>query len=236
MKQFTQPSATAYVMFLSWLIGVLEEVVKNSVKRRGVINAEQLWSSLPSLKHLKMAGRNFWTSAKWIRSQCFINMSSMKYLRSSQSIQYVGRAQIQSNVKNVTYFLTYEEENAVTYVPGYVIHSLLQQENKSFHKIFEELVNKDKTDQENVVEEWLKAVDRGGLTRIITDAFQLFYAVETCVRQHLTVSNVKKMDNISQKHLTNCVLKLMIVMFYFNGTWLVKTKVMKMHNTVWKRC
>ena len=59
----------------------------------------------------------------------------------------------------------------MTYVAGYVIYLLLQRKDKSFHKILEEFVNQDKTDQENVAEEWFKAIDRGGLTQITTDAF-----------------------------------------------------------------
>ena len=55
--------------------------------------------------------------------------------------------------------LTYEEDNAVTYIAGYVIYSLLQQKDKRCHKIFEEFVNKDKTDQVNVTEEWFKVID-----------------------------------------------------------------------------
>ena len=66
----------------------------------------------------------------------------------------------------------------------------------------EEFVNKDETDQENDAEEWFKAIDQGGLTQITTDAFQLFYTIETCVRRHLNLSNINKwmilFGNISQ--------------------------------------
>ena len=42
--------------------------------------------------------------------------------------------------------------------------------------------------------EWTNAVDRGGLTRITTDAYQFFYAVETCIRRYLRVS--KATENV----------------------------------------
>ena len=71
--------------------------------------------------------------------------------------------------------------------------------SKRIHKILAEFVNKDKTDQENTAEEWFKAIDQGGLTRITTDTLQLFYAIETCVRRHL-ISNkwMILFGNISQ--------------------------------------
>ena len=132
-----------------------------------------------------------------------------KLIQHSVSLESIDALQCEEN----DILLTYEKENAVTYVAGYVIYSLLQWKDKSFHKILEEFVNKDKTDQENVAEEWFKAIDRGRLTWFTTDAFQLFYAIETCVRWHLKLSNIKQMDDTFQKHLTNCVLNDSDVLF-----------------------
>ena len=45
MKQFAQTLAdNAPVTFSSWLVNILEEVVKKSMKCSEVINPEQLWS------------------------------------------------------------------------------------------------------------------------------------------------------------------------------------------------
>ena len=45
MKQFALTSADdAPVTLSSWLMNILEEVVKKLMKRSGVINPEQLWS------------------------------------------------------------------------------------------------------------------------------------------------------------------------------------------------
>ena len=219
-KQFGQPSAAACVTFSSWLVGVLEEVVNNSVKRNGVINAEQLWSRYHELT-ISEAFKNGWEE--------FLDLSKVdkeplfyqhvtdevfeKLIQRSVSTESADAHAEQCEENDI--LLTYEEENAVTYVAGYVIHSLMQQKDKSCHKILEEFVNKNKIDQENIAEEWLKAVDRGGLTRITTDAFQLFYAIETCTRRHLTLSNTKQMDDSFRKHLTNCVLNDSNVLFYW---------------------
>ena len=45
MKQFAQTSADdAPVTFSSWLVNILEEMVKKLMKHSGVINPKQLWS------------------------------------------------------------------------------------------------------------------------------------------------------------------------------------------------
>ena len=55
-------SDDAPVTFSSWLVNILEEVVKTSMKRSGVITLNSCGvatMSLSSLKYLKTAGRNF---------------------------------------------------------------------------------------------------------------------------------------------------------------------------------
>ena len=91
MKQFAaQTSADDVpVTFSSWLVNILEELVKRSMKRSGVINREQLWSRYHEFtisEVFKKGWEEFWNTAKLIRSLCFINTSLMKYLRSSYSI------------------------------------------------------------------------------------------------------------------------------------------------------
>ena len=78
-----------------------------------------------------------------------------KFIQHSGSLESTDTQQCEEH----DILLTYEEENAVTYVTGYVIYSLLQRKDKRCHKILEEFVNKDKTDQENIAEEWFKAID-----------------------------------------------------------------------------
>ena len=58
-------------------------------------------------------------------------------------------------------------------------------------------------------------IDRGGLTRISTEAFQLFYSIETCTRRHLTLDKTLQMDDSFRKHLLNCVLNDQNVLFYW---------------------
>jgi len=89
--------------------------------------------------------------------------------------------------------LTYEEENAVCYVEGYVVYSLKSKEEKELNDILKDLTDNDPDSHaEGPAQEWISAIDRGGLTHITTDAYQFFYAVETCIRRYLKVSKQPK--------------------------------------------
>ena len=175
MKQFAQTSAdNAPVTFSSWLVNILEEVVKKLIKHSGVINPEQLWSRYHELtisEVFKNGWEEFLEYSKVDKEPMFYQHITdevfEKLIQQSVSLESTDAQQCEEN----DILLTYEEENTVTYVAGYVIYSLLQRKDKSCHKILEEFVNQDKTDQENVAEEWFKAIDRGGLTQITTDAF-----------------------------------------------------------------
>ena len=91
--------------------------------------------------------------------------------------------------------LTCEEENAVRYVGGYIIHSLKNKKEKEFTDILKDLSDDDPDgNTEGPAQEWINAVDRGGLTRITTDAYQFFYAVEACIRRYLKVSKATEMN------------------------------------------
>lgn len=203
----------------SWLVDTLKEIIKKATKRSGVINAEQLWSRYHEFtvsQKLKQCWEEFLDSSN-------VDKEPMFYQHITDEVfdKLIAQAvNMNSNNENVLeqyeeQNLTYEEENAIYYVGGYVIHSLLQQKGSSGQNILEEFINKDEVDQENVPDEWLKAVDRGGLTRITTDAFQLFYSIETCTRRHLTLDNAIRMDNSFRRHLTNCVLNDENVLFYW---------------------
>jgi len=112
--------------------------------------------------------------------------------------------------------LTYEEENAVCYVGSYVVYSLKSKEEKELNDILNDLTDNDPDSHaEGPAQEWISAIDRGGLTHITTDVYQLFYAVETCIRRYLKVSKATEMNDKFCKHLTDCILNDGNVLFYW---------------------
>ena len=206
--------------FSSWLVDELKEIIIKATKRNGAISAEQLWSRYHEFtisQNLKKCWEEFLDSSN-------VEKEPMFYQHITDEVfdkLITHTANMNSSNANVSeqseeQDLTYEEENAIYYVGGYVIHSLMQQRgSRNFQNILEEFINKDDVDQENVADEWLKTVDQGGLTRITTDTFQLFYAIETCTRRHLKLVNAVQMDDSFRRHLTNCVLNDENVLFYW---------------------
>ena len=60
---------------------------------------------------------------------------------------------------------------------------------------------------------WVNSLDRGGLTKITDEAFQLFYAIETVVRQFFKVDKTNEMDDIFRKRVIDNVLSSDEVLF-----------------------
>ena len=95
--------------------------------------------------------------------------------------------------------LTYEEENAVRYMAGYVVHKLQKKLGK---EEVEKLIETDKTTiQDSSSTEWTNIIDRGGLVHVTDECYQLFLAVEHATRQQLHLDHITFMDDTFRKHL-----------------------------------
>ena len=109
--------------------------------------------------------------------------------------------------------LTFEEENATRYVGGYVVRVLRQDKNcSSIRHIMEGMID---ASAKGPAQEWVKAIDRGGLVHISNEAFHLFLSIELSVRRYLTVKNTASMDNTFKEHLTKCIVEDEDVAFYW---------------------
>ena len=88
--------------------------------------------------------------------------------------------------------LTFEEQNAVWYIGGYVIHLLHRKTKDSGVKhVLCELKDEDNTD--GPAQEWVNAIDRGGLTKITTEAYQLFISIDVLDDTSPSVMQIKWM-------------------------------------------
>jgi len=93
---------------------------------------------------------------------------------------------------------TYEEENAIRYMGGYVIKKLQSKHDVEF------LVDLDKEFQDTESSEWTNAIDRGGLVHITDSCYQLFLSIETVTRQKMKATNAV-MDDSFLQHLKNLI-------------------------------
>ena len=94
---------------------------------------------------------------------------------------------------------TYEEENAIRYMGGYVIRKI--REKKNMDVSF--LEDSDKVYLQSHSTDWINAIDRGGLIHITDSCFQLFLAIETVTRLEMKATTV--MDDTFRQHLENMI-------------------------------
>lgn len=116
--------------------------------------------------------------------------------------------------------LTYEEENAIRYVGGYVIKSvrakLKSPQDDELTLGLDELCITDDDVEPAESEEWLCSIDRGGLTRITDDAYLLFVSIETSVRRHFHIGNTQMMNNKFRDAVSEDTIKDDDVLFYWS--------------------
>ena len=113
--------------------------------------------------------------------------------------------------------LTYQEQNALRYVSGYVIHKLRHRFEKSHHPkktdmilfLFEfagdELCGN--------TEEWINSIDRGGLQHVNDLTYNLFVTIEEEIRRLLTLGCNK--EDFKKETTTKAVFESNDVLF----TW-----------------
>ena len=97
--------------------------------------------------------------------------------------------------------ITHDEENAIRYMDGYVLHKL----KKKWHAV-DGLIQKD---QEYITEtssnEWIKSIDRGGLVHVTEESHQLFISIELITHHHIHINNVQSKDEEFWEHLFNMI-------------------------------
>ena len=96
--------------------------------------------------------------------------------------------------------MTLDEENAVQYVAGFVIRAakdkLTVPNDQEILNILNSMVHvQEASSTPTSSEDCAKSVNRGGLVQIMEDAYQLFCAIEYCMRSQLNTSNLCSMDS-----------------------------------------
>ena len=102
-------------------------------------------------------------------------------------------APVPEPLTNSLILFTFEEENTIRYVGGYVVRVLRQHKNNtSICHIIEAMIDGNAIGPS---QDWMKTIDQGGLVHISDQAFRLFVVIESSVRRYLTVKNATNMDN-----------------------------------------
>jgi len=111
---------------------------------------------------------------------------------------YTKFVPIDGNDTKVEVQFTYEEENAIRYMGGYVVKNLPKNHDVGF------LIDSGEEFQEAESSDWINAIDRGGLVHITDSCYQLFLSIETVTRLKMKATNAVMNDSFLQ-HLINLI-------------------------------
>jgi len=208
MQKFTEVTGL-HRQFSDWLVCCLKKIVADACKRG--INREKLWSSF----HQKTSSEEFTTKWENFALQLGVRVSPLFYQHITDEIfneliKNTFEVQTRTNILEKT-TLSFEEENVVHYVGGYVLHSLMKDPgNSGILPLLEKLCcNEDSAYVGTHVGtscQWTKSLDRGGLTHITDEAFQCFYEIEVVCRQYLRADRTREMTTGFTKTLTTAIL------------------------------
>ena len=114
--------------------------------------------------------------------------------------------------------LDYEEHNAVRYTAGYVIRSLTRKVNCSSHLLKKELtlcleeLGDESSGSGHPSEDWLNAIDRGGLRHVNDATYLVFTAMEEALRRHINATDASL---VNIKHAVPIVRSDKDVLFHW---------------------
>ena len=108
--------------------------------------------------------------------------------------------------------LTYDKQNALRYVAGYVCREVRERlklcsmpEKQDMILCLIELGG-DELFEERGTETWTNIVDRGGLWHISDQTYSIFLIMEEVIRQHLTLSGISTQSENSRKSIMDTIL------------------------------
>ena len=107
--------------------------------------------------------------------------------------------------------LTYEEENALRYIAGYVCRKLRERLESSSLPSKDDMIlclmelNGDEMDEERGTEAWTNLIDRGGLWHVNDQTYSLFATMEEEIRQHLSLATASRQYEGARKQLIDSI-------------------------------
>ena len=210
-----------HVTFAEWLVTALQEIFEES-KPAEKIKQEKLWSNF----HKFRSSKEFTASWEKYLSQIHIDPEPMYYQHVTEEVfEVLIEKQCKSTkddqeTSETIKRMSFEEENAVRFVGGYVIKILRDAQKLPKDKPVVDILNSlvySKEDERTGCgsQTWINSINRGGLTEINDDAYQVFLSIEYAVRQHMRIENSGDMDSTFRSRLTNMVVTNDDVQFYW---------------------
>ena len=184
--------------FAGWLISKLKHILDNSGSQHK-INREKMWTQFHHLRTdtiFRQKWEKFLQNEKMLPEPAFYQHVTDKVFKKLIKQQWL--VDDTSSTPEIEKRMSYEEENALRYIGGYIVHSLTTKVKKEGNRFLEEAIQTlkgDDSEDAEESEEWTGSVDRGGLVYINNATHQFLSALEYSLRKYLTVSNAHSMDD-----------------------------------------
>jgi len=201
LAELCRQASSSCCSHAKWLVDKLDKLILNTRKRGStLISKEKLWNTYHKLR-TSTAFEQTWEkfldkhklTSEPLLYQHITDKAFELLIRKNVPSESSGRCEQSEEQEK----LSFDEENALRYVGGFVIRQLLEKtKDRDIQHVLGELKDEGATTSEGPAQEWVNSIDRGGLTRITTEAFRCFYAIEMCARRHLSTDNPEILGNI----------------------------------------
>lgn len=195
--------------FAAWLCTELSRVIKKSIKAGGKVDREKLWSTFHATRSSDIFVQTwdkFLEDNKMMKEPVFYQELTMGLFEGL--VKRLTPLKTSTTTESVLP-MTYEEENAVRHIGGYMVRNLSQKFTRE--KKEDELealkdLRGDETKEAEESEEWTASIDRGALVYISNAAHQFLCAVEYCMRQHMQVNKTRDMSDTFRQDMSTRIL------------------------------
>ena len=197
LRQLNSPSAKEN-HFLEWLFGKVKKIVvehgTDKPKRK------EMWSQFHKLRSsddLFQEWKRYLEQMGISAKPVFFQLITAELFEQLLHDTYRSKSTATDDGDDEV-ILTYEEENAIRYMAGYVVRSL----QKKMADEVEMLIETDKKRiQESSSTDWINIIDRGGLIHVTDECYQLFLAIEHATRRELKTEKIGDMNDSFRQHI-----------------------------------
>ena len=193
------------VEFCGWLVNQLEQMVDQSYSSTSQLNREKLWMcfyQLQASKLLQDKWRNYLELLQLTNKAIFFQNCTAILFDNIIKMKFPASDNTESPAADL---VSFEEENAVRYVGGYVIAAIKKKHHSDKEIIagLDQLMDNNKGTNEATSATWVQEVNRGGLTMITDQAHDAFMSIEASIKSKLRVNKAHKMDEQTRHRLQN---------------------------------
>ena len=202
--------------FSKWLVSSLKSSFRVSGRARR-LRSEKMWEQYHQLrisKQFKEEWEKFMTESvgQHAKPTLYQYVSHRVFKKLLEVELEVGQHSRDTDTGKIQP-ITWEEENALRYVAGYVCRKVQSKIAKSKIENREEMVLccmdlcGDEEDEDRGTEQWTNAIDRGGLWHISDDTYLIFCLLEEDIRKHLKVSTMKELNATNKRTILDGFMK-----------------------------